>query len=199
MLIKRFQHNLIEAGIDEAGRGSLAGPVVAAAVILPDYFEDELITDSKKLNAKKRLYLKNIIQEKALSFGVGVVDEKTIDEINILQSSFLAMHYSIEKLAEKPEFLLIDGNRFKSYKKLPYKCIIKGDSLYLSIASASILAKVYRDEIMIKLSKKYPDYGFEKNKGYATKQHIEAINRYGLTPVHRKSFHLKNQLKIEFD
>jgi len=198
MLIKSFQQKLREAGVDEAGRGALAGPVVAAAVIFPKDFENELINDSKKLNAKNRAELKKIIENSALAYGLGIVDEKIIDKINILQSSFLAMHKAIETLNPAAEFLLIDGNKFKPFRELNFETIIKGDSLYLNIASASILAKVHRDEIMIELSKKYPEYGFEQNKGYATKKHIQAIDKYGLSPVHRKSFKLKRQLKIDF-
>jgi ribonuclease HII len=198
MLIKSFQQELREAGVDEAGRGALAGPVVAAAVIFPIDFENELINDSKKLNAKNRTELKKIIENSALAYGLGVVDEKIIDKINILQSSFLAMHKAIGNLNPSAEFLLIDGNKFKPFRELKFETIIKGDSLYLNIASASILAKVHRDEIMIELSKKFPEYGFEQNKGYATKKHIQAIDKYGLSPVHRKSFKLKRQLKIDF-
>jgi ribonuclease HII len=196
MLIKSFQQELREAGVDEAGRGALAGPVVAAAVIFPIDFENELINDSKKLNAKNRTELKKIIENSALAYGLGVVDEKIIDKINILQSSFLATHKAIGNLNPSAEFLLIDGNKFKPFRELKFETIIKGDSLYLNIASASILAKVHRDEIMIELSKKFPEYGFEQNKGYATKK--QAIDKYGLSPVHRKSFKLKRQLKIDF-
>ena len=190
--------NLIEAGCDEAGRGCLSGPVVAAAVILPKDYENELLNDSKKLSEKKRFLLKNIIEKDALAWGVAFVDNVKIDEINILNASFLAMNLAVKKLSTQPEMLLIDGNRFKS-DGLPYKCIVKGDGKYMSIAAASILAKTYRDLYMDKLHEEYPVYKWSKNKGYPTKDHCEGIENYGYTDYHRKTFVVKSlyQTKLE--
>jgi len=197
MLKSFFDKTKIEAGCDEAGRGCLAGPVYAAAVILPnDYFNDNL-NDSKKLTEKKRNILRNEIQREAIDYAVGIVDNHEIDKVNILNASFLAMHRAINKLKTKPELLLIDGNRFKSYNKIPHTCIVKGDSLYLSIAAASVLAKTYRDEYMYKIHSEFPQYNWEKNKAYPTKFHREAISKFGVTKYHRLSYRLTDtQLKL---
>jgi len=187
----------IEAGCDEAGRGCLAGPVVAGAVILPKEFQNELLNDSKKLTEKKRYQLRPLIQKEAIAWGIGIVSNEEIDEINILNASFLAMHRAIDELKVHPEVLLIDGNRFNPYKNLTHHCIIKGDGKYLNIAAASILAKTYRDDIMTAIDKDYPVYEWFKNKGYPTKKHREAIIKFGDTEHHRKSFQLiPTQLKI---
>lgn len=190
MLESSFTNNLIEAGCDEAGRGCLAGPVVAAAVILPKDYSNELLNDSKKLSAKKRDLLKVQIEQDALTYAVAFVDHKEIDEVNILNASFLAMHKAVGALATKPELLLIDGNRFTLYEGIKHKCIIKGDGKYLSIAAASILAKTYRDEFMLDLDTKYPGYGWARNMGYPTKAHRDGIRKLGVTPFHRKTFRL---------
>ncbi len=197
----KFSLNQIEAGCDEAGRGCLAGPVVAAAVILPDSFKNELLNDSKKLTEKQREKLFPIIRKEALSYGVGIVSCKEIDKINILNASFLAMHRAIDQLSQKPELLLIDGNRFNSYKGIKHECIIKGDGKFLSIAAASVLAKVSRDRIMTDLSKEFPYYDWGKNKGYPTKAHRLAILNNGDCKYHRKSFKLlaDEQLSLNFD
>ena len=180
----------IECGIDEAGRGCLSGPVVAAAVILPKGFSNQILNDSKQLSHKKRKQLREIIEKEALAFSVSFVDNNEIDEINILQASFLAMTQAAESLRTKPEILLIDGNRFKSKTNIPYICIIKGDTKYQSIAAASILAKTYRDDYMEELAKEYPHYSWQNNKGYPTKAHRKAIKDYGISPFHRKTFNL---------
>jgi len=194
-----FEENTLEAGCDEAGRGCLAGPVVAAAVILPIDFHNELIYDSKQLSEKKRDILREIIEREAINWAVAYVDNLEIDQINILNASYLAMHKAIDKLKTTPEHLIIDGNRFKKYKSIPHKCIVKGDSKYLSIAAASILAKTHRDEYMLKLHNEFPNYDWDKNKAYATKKHREAIAKYGVTAYHRKSFRLLDeQLKLNF-
>jgi len=197
-LKNNFSGKVLEAGCDEAGRGCLAGPVFAAAVILPKEFRNNEMTDSKKLTETQRDSLRLLIEKKALAWAVARVEPEDIDEINILNASFLAMHKAIKSLRVKPEFLLIDGNRFNQYKNLPYQCIIKGDGKYLSIAAASILAKTHRDEFMIDAHKSYPYYSWNKNKGYPTVQHKLAIQDYGLTPLHRKSFNYNIQLKINF-
>lgn len=190
-MLKRFHHkDLIEAGCDEAGRGCLAGPVFAAAVILPKNFTNHLLNDSKQLNEKQREILRPVIEDKAIAWAVAQVDNTEIDEINILNASFLAMHRAIDKLEKTPEVLLIDGNRFNIYKNIPHHCIIKGDGKYLSIAAASILAKTYRDEYMCRLHRKFPEYHWCSNKGYPTKKHRNAIRKFGVTPCHRKSFRL---------
>lgn len=182
--------NTIEAGCDEAGRGCLAGPVVAAAVILPAGFKNEMLNDSKKLSEKKRNELRPIIEKEAISWAVGVVDNNEIDEINILNASFLAMHRALDQLDHVPDSILIDGNRFNPYKKIDHHCIVKGDGIYMSIAAASVLAKTYRDDIMVKLAKEYPYFGWERNMGYPTKIHREGIKKHGTTPYHRMSFQL---------
>lgn len=187
-----------EAGCDEAGRGCLAGPVFAAAVILPPGFENDLLNDSKKLSEKQRDQLRPIIEEQALAFGVGVVSNQEVDQINVLNASFLAMHRAVEQLSLKPQHLLIDGNRFKPYPEIAHDCIIKGDGKFLSIAAASILAKTYRDEYMSRLHEEFPEYQWLKNKGYPTKVHREAIRKLGPTPYHRLSFRLlEEQLKLD--
>ncbi len=190
MLLPYYQNKLIECGTDEAGRGCLAGPVTAAAVILPDGFENSILNDSKKLSEKKRISLKPIIEEQAISFGVCHVFEQEIDEINILNASITAMQRSIDKLNPKTEFIIVDGNKFKAFNNIPYQTIIKGDGKYLSIAAASVLAKTYRDEYMAKIHEEYPMYNWLKNKGYPTKEHREAIRKYGATKYHRKTFKL---------
>ncbi len=200
MLEKYFDYSLIEAGCDEAGRGCLAGPVFAAAVILSKDFENELLNDSKQLSEKQRNYLRPIIEKEAIAWAVGLVDNKEIDKINILNASFLAMHRAIQKLKIKPELLLIDGNRFNKYKKIPHHCIIQGDGKYLSIAAASILAKTHRDEYMHKLHLEFPYYGWANNKAYATLEHRDAIALQGTSPYHRISFRLlPDQLELPFD
>ena len=198
-LKKYHQKGMLEAGCDEAGRGCLAGPVVAAAVILPPRFDHPLLNDSKKLSEKHRELLRPIIEEKALAWAVGIVSEREIDEINILNASFLAMHRAIDQLKERPELLLIDGNRFKAYPEIKHACIIKGDSIYRSIAAASILAKTHRDEIMETLHAKYEFYAWKKNKGYPTADHREAIRSHGACEHHRMSFTLlPEQLVLNF-
>jgi len=196
MLKSSFSKDLIEAGCDEAGRGCLAGPVVAAAVILPKDFTHKILNDSKKINEKARYQLRTEIEKEAIAWAVGIVSNEEIDKINILNASFLAMHRAIDKLSIIPELLLIDGNRFQPYKEINHNCIVKGDGKYLSIAAASILAKTYRDDIMIELAKEFPQYDWEHNKSYATKKHIAAINEFGQCKYHRKSFHLKRQLSL---
>lgn len=180
--------NVLEAGCDEAGRGCLAGPVFAAAVVLPKDFYHPLLNDSKKINEATRLLLKGVIEKEALHFAVAKVTPKEIDKINILNASFRAMHLALDQLKIHPEQLLIDGSRFKRYKNVQHHCIIKGDGKYANIAAASILAKTYRDKYMLKLHKKFPQYDWDKNKGYPTSSHREAIRKYGLTKHHRISF-----------
>lgn len=199
MLKSYLYKNLIEAGCDEAGRGCLAGPVVAAAVILPKNFRHDILNDSKKLTAKQRNMLKEEIINSAISWKVAFIDNNEIDQMNILRASIKAMHNAIEGLEKAPQFLLIDGNRFYPYKKLNHKTIIKGDGLFFSIAAASVLAKTFRDEYMNKINDEFPEYGWIKNKGYPTAIHRAAIIKYGVTPYHRKSFSLfDTQLKIDF-
>ncbi|OQY05941.1 MAG: ribonuclease HII [Bacteroidetes bacterium 4572_117] len=194
-----YKKNAIEAGCDEAGRGCLAGPVVAAAVILPPNFRDSTLNDSKKISEKKRDSLRIIIEKEAVAWAIGIVDHKMIDKINILNASILAMHKAIENLTVKPGHLIIDGNKFHPYKNIPHKCIVKGDSKYLSIAAASILAKTHRDELMQKLDTEFPEYFWKKNKGYPSKQHRGAIKKHGICRYHRKSFKLiDNQLTLDF-
>ena len=195
-MLKKYPLNELVAGCDESGRGSLAGPVVAAAVILPKSFKNKTLNDSKLLSENNRYLLRSIIEDKAISFGVGIVSPLEIDKINILNASFLAMHRAIKKLNTNPEILLIDGNRFNQYKKIQHKCIIKGDSKYYSIAAASILAKTYRDDIMKKLDLKLPVYKWKKNKGYPTMEHRDAIKKNGISKYHRKSFQLHSSQLI---
>lgn len=190
-MLKSFLHkNLLEAGCDEAGRGCLAGPVVAAAVIMPKNWNNKILNDSKQLAEKQRVKLRSIIEKEALSYAVSFVDHHEIDEINILNASFTAMHRAVNQLTTKPEHLLIDGNRFNSYEGIPHSCIIKGDAKYVNIAAASILAKTYRDEFMLNLHLKFPDYSWNSNKGYPTKAHREAIIKHGPCQYHRRSFRL---------
>lgn len=199
MLKSFLYHNLIEAGCDEAGRGSLAGPVVAAAVILPKNYKHPVLNDSKKLTARQRLDLKDEIIASAIAWKVAFVGNDEIDRINILRASIKAMHIAIDGLSRQPQFLLIDGNIFYQYKELQHKTIIKGDALYFPIAAASVLAKTFRDEYMEKIHCEYPEYGWKKNKGYGTAGHREALIKNGITPYHRKSFSLFNtQLELQF-
>lgn len=200
MLLPCLNENLVEAGCDEAGRGCLAGAVYAAAVILPPDYKNELLNDSKKLTEKQRYQLRPIIEKEALAWAVGVVTPQEIDKINILNASFLAMHRALDKLALRPEYILVDGNRFKPYQSIPYTTVVKGDGKYLSIAAASILAKTYRDDYMNALHQEYPMYNWLSNKGYPTKKHREAIRRFGTSPYHRMSYNLlgDGQLTLEF-
>jgi ribonuclease HII len=197
MLLARYQHELIEAGCDEAGRGCLAGPVFAAAVILPHNFDHSLLNDSKQLTEQLRYALRIEIEQNALAFAVAAVDNIEIDEINILNASFLAMHRAIEKLPINPQFLIIDGNRFNKYKKIPHHCIVEGDAKYFSIAAASILAKTYRDDFMKQIAAEHPEYDWHSNKGYPTVKHREAVLKMGFTPYHRRTFRVTDpQLSI---
>jgi ribonuclease HII len=199
MLKSFLYHNLTEAGCDEAGRGCLAGPVVAAAVILPKNYKHPVLDDSKKLTAKQRALLKDEIINSAIAWKVAFVNNLEIDEMNILRASIKAMHIAIGGLEKVPQFLLIDGNRFYAYKDIKHQTIIKGDGLFFSIAAASVLAKTFRDEFMEKIHNEFPQYGWNKNKGYPTSVHRAAIMKYGITPYHRKSFSLfDSQMKIEF-
>lgn len=198
MLKSYFDKTLIEAGCDEAGRGCLAGPVYAASVILPKNYKNKWLDDSKKLSDKVRYELRPEIEEKALTWAIGIVDNVEIDSINILKASFLAMHRAIDQLKQRPELLLIDGNRFTPYKKTAHQCIIKGDAKFLSIAAASILAKTYRDDFMKEASINHPEYSWEQNMGYPTKKHREAIRLNGTTNLHRLTFQLlPKQLSLE--
>lgn len=190
MLASSSTSDKIEAGCDEAGRGCLAGPVFAAAVILPKGFKNEILNDSKLLSEKKRDLLRIVIENEALSWAVGIVDQEEIDEINILNASFLAMHRALDQLKISTELILVDGNRFKAYKNIKHECIIKGDGKYASIAAASVLAKTHRDEFMQKIAKLHSEYQWDKNKGYPTKTHRAAIAKYGICDYHRKSFRL---------
>ena len=197
MLLEKYSSYNIECGTDEAGRGCLAGPVTAAAVILPEDFKNSILNDSKQLSEKKRDILKPIIENQALHFGVAHVFQEEIDSINILNASILAMHKSIEKLTQKPEFIIVDGNKFKPFNTIPFETIIKGDGKYLSIAAASVLAKTHRDIYMSVIHEEYPMYNWKQNKGYPTKEHRVAIKKYGITKYHRKSFRLlPEQLKL---
>lgn len=197
--LERQLSQLLEAGTDEAGRGCLAGPVTAAAVILPESFELPYLNDSKKLTDSQRYTLRPMIEAQALSFAVAHVFQGEIDEINILNASIKAMHLALDKLNLKPAFIAVDGNRFKTYKNIPHECVIKGDGKYLNIAAASILAKTYRDDFMKKLDLKHPQYQWKKNKGYPTSAHREGIQKYGITEHHRTSFQLlPKQLKFNF-
>jgi len=193
MLRSSFTKDLIEAGCDEAGRGCLAGPVVAAAVVLPKRYKHKLLNDSKQLSREEREALRVDIERDALAWAVAEVDHAEIDKINILNASFKAMHLAVDKLQTRPQLLLIDGNRFKPYADVRYECIIKGDATYLSIAAASILAKTYRDDLMIKLAFQFPGYSWETNVGYPTEAHRDGIRQWGITPFHRKSFTLLPQ------
>jgi ribonuclease HII len=192
MLLSRYQYEFIEAGCDEAGRGCLAGPVFAAAVILPRDFEHELLNDSKQLSEDVRYALRIEIEEKAIAHAVASVDNFEIDEINILNASFLAMHRAVAKLSHTPQFLLIDGNRFNKYQDIPHQCIVEGDAKYFSIAAASILAKTYRDDFMKKIAAEHPEYDWHKNKGYPTIKHRETIMKIGYTSYHRRTFRVSD-------
>ncbi|MFZ9694716.1 MAG: ribonuclease HII [Chitinophagaceae bacterium] len=198
MLAPFYQEDLLEAGLDEAGRGCYAGPVAAAAVILPNNFYHPLLNDSKQLTEAQRNQLRPIIEKEAISFGVSLVSHEDIDRLNILKASFLAMHKAITQLKKKPGLLLIDGNRFTPYKKIPHQCFVKGDGRFASIAAASVLAKTYRDELMLQLHTEFPHYHWNKNKGYGTAAHREAIATHGLCPYHRKSFKLLPEQKELF-
>lgn len=199
MLLPYLHKDLIEAGCDEAGRGCLAGAVYAAAVILPSDYENQQLNDSKKLTEHQRYALREVIERDAIAWAVGVVTPQEIDKINILNASFLAMHRAIDQLKVRPQHLLIDGNRFNKYEDLPHTTVVKGDGKYLSIAAASILAKTYRDDYMNRLAEEYPLYDWQKNKGYPTKKHREAIARYGTTPYHRMTYNLLGDGQLSFD
>lgn len=208
MLEAYYKEGVVEAGCDEAGRGCLAGSVFAAAVILPDGYQNELLNDSKQLTEKKRYQLREIIERDAVAWAVGIVTPEEIDKINILNASILAMHRALDQLKVRPEAIIVDGNRFKPYRpvvdgcvvNIPHTTIVKGDGKYLSIAAASILAKTYRDDYMNRLAEEYPQYDWLSNKGYPTKKHRDAIRQYGITPYHRKTFNMlgDGQLTLEF-
>ena len=189
-LIKKWSENYVEAGCDEVGRGCLCGPIVAAAVVLDDNFEQNLVNDSKKLNFKTRLELDDYIKNNVKDYAIAELSPEFIDQHNILNASIHAMHNALDKLTIRPELILVDGNKFHPYNFIPHQCIIKGDSKILSIAAASILAKNYRDQLMIRLHEEFPEYGWNKNMGYATKVHIEALKKFGPTKYHRQSFRL---------
>ncbi len=200
MLASHYYKGLIEAGCDEAGRGCLAGAVYAAAVILPENYQNPLLNDSKQLTEKQRYELRTIVERDAIAWALGIVEPEEIDRINILNASILAMHRALDQLDVRPQAVIVDGNRFKPYQQLPYTTIVKGDGKYLSIAAASILAKTYRDDYMLRLAKEYPQYDWQQNKGYPTKKHREAILLHGITPYHRKSYNLlgDGQLSLPF-
>lgn len=200
MLKAYLNKNLIEAGCDEAGRGCIAGPVFAAAVILPPDYKNKLINDSKQLSEKKRYQLRDVIIKDSIDWAVASIDNTEIDKINILNASIQAMHNAVFKLKTTPQHLLIDGNRFKTYEDIPYTCIIKGDAKFLSIAAASVLAKTFRDDFMIRIHNEFPQYNWAQNKGYPTKEHRQAVFETGITEYHRKSYKLlPDQLKIKFN
>lgn len=190
MLANSYFKDKLECGTDEAGRGCLAGPVTAAAVILPSRFRNVILNDSKIVKKSQRLILRELIEKKAICFSVAHLDNNKVDELNILNASILAMHHCIEKLTTRPQHILVDGNRFKPYPEIPHLCIIKGDGKYMNIAAASILAKTYRDAYMEEIHEEFPMYNWKKNKGYPTREHREAIRKYGVTKYHRKSFRL---------
>lgn len=196
MLTLKYDQNRREAGCDEAGRGCLAGPVFAAAVILPEGFSNELLNDSKQLTEKQRNQLRPIIEKKALAWVVASMDNNEIDEINILNASIATMHKALDQLSVRPEHIIVDGNRFKKYQNIDHLCIVKGDSKYMSIAAASILAKTHRDEYMEKLHERFPAYNWKQNKGYPTQEHRDKIKQYGITDFHRKSFNLADRSTI---
>lgn len=191
MLLSCFQQELREAGCDEAGRGCLAGPVFAAAVMLPEGFSHPLLNDSKQVNARDRNLLREVIERSALAFAVASIDNEEIDRINILKASFKAMHLALDRLPRRPELILVDGNRFVPYRKIPYRCFVKGDARFTAIAAASILAKTYRDEHMMQLHEEFPHYHWQQNKGYGTEAHCRAIEQYGQCKYHRRTFRLK--------
>ncbi len=207
MLASHYYEGKVEAGCDEAGRGCLAGSVYAAAVILPDDYQNELLNDSKQLTEKRRYQLREIIQRDAVAWAVGIVTPEEIDKINILNASILAMHRALDQLTVRPEVIIVDGNRFRPYcsvvgdisTNIPHTTIVKGDGKYLSIAAASILAKTYRDDYMNRLAEEYPQYDWLSNKGYPTKKHREAIRQYGITPYHRRSYNLLGDGQLSFD
>ena len=199
MLASHYYEGKVEAGCDEAGRGCLAGSVYAAAVIFPENYQNEDLNDSKQLTDKRRKQLREIIERDAVAWAVGIVTPEEIDRINILNASILAMHRALDQLKVRPEAIIVDGNRFKAYQKLPHTTIVKGDGKYLSIAAASILAKTYRDDYMDALAEEYPQYDWLSNKGYPTKKHRDAIRQYGMTPYHRKSFNLLGDGQLSFD
>ena len=201
MLESCYYKGKIEAGCDEAGRGCLAGSVYAAAVILPEGYQNELLNDSKQLSEKKRYQLREIIERDAVAWAVGIVTPDEIDQINILNASILAMHRALDQLKVRPEAIIVDGNRFKPYQDLPHTTIVKGDGKYLAIAAASILAKTYRDDYMNQLAEEYPQYDWLSNKGYPTRKHREAIKQFGITPYHRRSYNLlgDGQLSLDFE
>jgi len=192
-LLRYFKEGVLEAGCDEAGRGCLAGPVFAAAVILPSDFEHEILNDSKMLTEKQRVELRPVIEKKAVAWAVEAVSNEEIDEVNILNASFLAMNRAVQKLKTRPEHLLIDGNRFRPQTKIPFTCMIKGDGRFFSIAAASVLAKTYRDDFMVKIHNEFPEYNWKQNKGYPTKNHRDAIRKYSVTKYHRLTFRLLNE------
>lgn len=206
MLLSHYYNNKVEAGCDEAGRGCLAGSVYAAAVILPEGYENADLNDSKQLSERKRYRLREVIERDAVAWAVGIVTPQEIDRINILNASILAMHRALDALAVRPEAVIVDGNRFKTYipkesadgKPIPHTTIVKGDGKYLSIAAASILAKTYRDDYMLKLAEEYPQYDWASNKGYPTRKHRKAIAEYGITPYHRKSYNLLGEGMLDF-
>lgn len=201
MLKNYYEQGRVEAGCDEAGRGCLAGSVYAAAVILPPDYHNERLNDSKKFTARQRYALRQDIERDAVAWAVGVVTPQEIDQINILNASILAMHRALDQLQVRPEAIIVDGNRFKPYRDLPHTTIVKGDGKYLSIAAASILAKTYRDDEMVRLAQEYPDYDWQHNMGYPTRKHREAIRQHGITPYHRRTFNLlgSEELTIPFD
>lgn len=201
MLKNYYEQGRVEAGCDEAGRGCLAGSVYAAAVILPPDYHNERLNDSKKLTARQRYALRQDIERDAVAWAVGVVTPQEIDQINILNASILAMHRALDQLQVRPEAIIVDGNRFEPYRDLPHTTIVKGDGKYLSIAAASILAKTYRDDEMVRLAQEYPDYDWQHNMGYPTRKHREAIRQHGITPYHRRTFNLlgSEELTIPFD
>lgn len=199
MLKSHYFEGKVEAGCDEAGRGCLAGSVFAAAVIFPPDYQNKELNDSKQLSEKRRYRLREIVERDALAWAVGVVTPEEIDQINILNASILAMHRALDQLTVRPEAVIIDGNRFKPYQSLPYETIVKGDGKYLSIAAASILAKTYRDDYMLRLAEEHPQYDWRSNKGYPTKKHRNAIRLYGVTPYHRKSFTLLPPTELSLD
>lgn len=200
MLKPYLQKDRIEAGCDEAGRGCLAGPVFAASVVLPQDFQNDVLNDSKQLSERQRYQLREVIQREALAWAVGVVSNEEIDQINILRASILAMHRAVAQLQVRPQHLLVDGNRFMPYEDIPHTTVVKGDATYMSIAAASILAKTYRDDFMLRIHKEYPQYHWDRNKGYPAPAHREAIRQHGTTPYHRMTFNLlgSKQLELEF-
>ena len=198
MLLSCYQSGVPEAGCDEAGRGCLAGPVFAAAVILPEDFSSEVLNDSKQLTEIQRYSLRNVIQKEAISWAVGICDQQEIDRINILHASILAMHKALKQLIVRPLHIIVDGNRFKQFEEIPHTCFVKGDGKFFSIAAASVLAKTYRDDYMKEIYQNFPEYGWNQNKGYPTKIHRSAILKYGITEHHRKSFRLiDDQLRLD--